>query len=70
MEDSCCSHWNAHAVERARPYDLWSVGVVWLELILATPHVFSIPQRTQSLMRRALHLSQVCSTLAARHPFV
>ena len=24
-------------------YDMWSVGVVWLELLLGTPHVFQVP---------------------------
>lgn len=46
-------------MERTKPYDMWSVGVVWLELVLATPHVFSIPERMQSLMRHVLNLSQV-----------
>ncbi len=24
-------------------HDIWAVGVVWLELILGTPHVFQLP---------------------------
>ena len=26
--------------KRMWPYDIWSVGVLWLELLLGTPHVF------------------------------
>ena len=28
---------------RMSAYDMWSVGVVWLELLLGTPHVFQVP---------------------------
>ena len=31
-------------------YDMWSVGVVMLELILGTPNVFQINARTQTLL--------------------
>ena len=31
-------------------YDSWSIGVVALELILGTPHVFSVDQRTTTLL--------------------
>ncbi|KAJ6998460.1 hypothetical protein NC653_014593 [Populus alba x Populus x berolinensis] len=31
-------------------YDMWSVGVVMLELILGTPNVFQISARTQALL--------------------
>jgi len=30
-----------------RTYDSWSIGVVFLELILGTPHVFTVDQRTR-----------------------
>ena len=45
---------------------MWSVGVVWLELLLATPHVFQITPRTAALLQRHLHRhhkSQVSSNL-------
>ena len=32
-------------------YDMWSVGVIWLELLLGTPHVFQVPY----LLRQNLH---------------
>ena len=28
-------------MKRTWPYDVWSAGVAWLELVLATPHVFA-----------------------------
>ena len=34
---------------------MWSLGVVWLELVLATPHVFQISPRTAALLERHLH---------------
>lgn len=33
-------------------YDIWSIGVIFLEIILGTASVFSIDQRTASLMNR------------------
>lgn len=35
-------------------YDLWSVGVVMLELVLGTPHVFQISARTRALLDHRL----------------
>ncbi|XP_068634349.1 uncharacterized protein [Aristolochia californica] len=35
-------------------YDMWSVGVVMLELILGSPHVFEISSRTQALLDQHL----------------
>ncbi|PKA48806.1 putative inactive protein kinase [Apostasia shenzhenica] len=35
-------------------YDMWSVGVVMLELILGSPHVFQISDRTRSLLDQHL----------------
>ena len=42
-------------VKRTWPYDMWSLGVVWLELVVATPHVFQISPRTAALLERHLH---------------
>ena len=61
--DDCnmCRYWGSKAVmKRTWPYDMWSVGVtngvVWLELLLPTPHVFQIIPRTAGLLQRHLHL--------------
>lgn len=35
-------------------YDLWSIGVVMLELVLGTPHVFQIAARTRALLDQHL----------------
>ncbi|KAL0037567.1 hypothetical protein WJX77_002920 [Trebouxia sp. C0004] len=52
-------------VKRTWPYDMWSLGVVWLEMLLATPHVFQISPRTAAvLQRRMQHSSQAEVVLA------
>ena len=33
---------------------MWSVGVVWLELLLGTPHVFQISPRAAALLNQRL----------------
>lgn len=54
-----CRFWAAGGGFReSRPYDLWSVGIVWLELILGTPHVFSISDRMKARLHQALHLDE------------
>jgi hypothetical protein len=35
-------------------YDIWSVGVVMLELMVGSPHVFQISDRTRILMDQRL----------------
>ncbi|KAK1266282.1 putative inactive protein kinase [Acorus gramineus] len=46
-------------------YDTWSVGVVMLELILGTPHVFQISSRTRALLDHHLeHWSDDTKELA------
>jgi serine/threonine protein kinase len=35
-------------------YDIWSVGVVMLELMMGSPHVFQISDRTRILMDQHL----------------
>ncbi len=37
MDDLC-----GPQAQRMSAYDMWSVGVVWLELLLGTPHVFQV----------------------------
>jgi len=34
--------------KRLWPYDVWSLGVVWLELLLGTPHVFQVSTLSDS----------------------
>lgn len=35
-------------------YDMWSVGVVILELVLGTPDVFQVSSRTRALLDQHL----------------
>ncbi len=37
--------------QRMSAYDMWSVGVVWLELLLGTPHVFQVSALRGSAQR-------------------
>jgi len=39
------SAYEKHAISPS--FDSWSIGIVALELLLGTPHVFSVDQRTQ-----------------------
>ncbi|GIL81024.1 hypothetical protein Vretimale_9291 [Volvox reticuliferus] len=41
---------------RAWAYDIWSVGVVWLELLMATPQVWQLPAATRALLEVRLAL--------------
>ncbi|GIL50633.1 hypothetical protein Vafri_6764 [Volvox africanus] len=41
---------------RAWAYDIWSVGVVWLELLMATPQVWQLPAATRALLEARLAL--------------
>ncbi|KAL2652139.1 hypothetical protein R1flu_020267 [Riccia fluitans] len=47
-------HWLYFNWHRAQAYDMWSVGVVMLELVLGTPHVFQITSRTRALLDHRL----------------
>jgi serine/threonine protein kinase len=35
-------------------YDSWSIGVLFLELLLGTPHVFTVDQRTRAILAHKL----------------
>jgi hypothetical protein len=54
----CARYWIEGKGRESRPYDLWSVGITWLELIFGTPHVFSISERMRVILHQALHLDQ------------
>ena len=42
--------WIPFHVEKPEVYDSWSIGVLALELLLGTPNVFSVDQRTTALL--------------------
>ena len=42
--------------EKLHSYDIWSAGVVFLELILGSPHVFQLSPGTQKVLDAKLHL--------------
>lgn len=43
-------------IDRLHAYDIWSAGVVMLELILGTPAVFTPSQVTRAAVDKQLHL--------------
>ena len=58
---SLCHHCQHNRTESHRyshfvvyRYDIWSVGVVMLELIVGSPHVFQISDRARILMDQRL----------------
>jgi serine/threonine protein kinase len=42
--------------DRLHSYDIWSVGVVFLELIMGSPHVFQLSPGTQRVLDAKLQL--------------
>eukprot|EP00878_Enallax_costatus_P036950 GHUV01041601.1.p1 GENE.GHUV01041601.1~~GHUV01041601.1.p1 ORF type:complete len:104 (-),score=5.10 GHUV01041601.1:39-350(-) len=46
----------AAGLERLHAYDIWSSGVVMLELILGTPSVFTPSPATRAAVDKQLHL--------------
>ena len=47
-------YWKPFDEEKPQSYDSWSIGVLALELLLGTPHVFSVDQRTNVLLTAKL----------------
>lgn len=44
------SPWKSFSEQKPQSYDSWSIGVLALELLLGTPNVFSVDQRTTALL--------------------
>lgn len=53
-EATLSQHWLYFHPDQAHVYDMWSVGIVMLELVLGTPHVFQISSRTRVLLDQQL----------------
>jgi hypothetical protein len=47
-------YWKPFDDEKPQSYDSWSIGVLALELLLGTPNVFSVDQRTSALLTQKL----------------
>lgn len=59
--------WFHGSPQKPLTYDMWSIGVVMLELILGTPHVFQISARTHVLLDKHLEgWNEVAKELAYR----
>ena len=48
------NHEIAYDSRRPESYDIWSVGVVFLELLLGTSDIFNVDQRTASMIKLRL----------------
>ncbi|GAQ78178.1 Protein phosphatase 2C family protein [Klebsormidium nitens] len=46
--------WLPRRPDKAAKYDMWSAGVLFLELLLGNPHVFQVSARTRALLERHL----------------
>lgn len=51
-------------------YDIWSVGVVWLELLLGSPHVFQASAHSLAHWLQVLHLLLVSKSFPATKPAI
>ena len=50
-------YWTGERVlKRTWPYDMWSLGVTWLELVMGTPHVFQVDPRTRVKLYHQLRM--------------
>ena len=47
-------YWVPFDEDKPQSYDSWSIGVLALELLLGTPNVFTVDQRTDALLRHKL----------------
>ena len=43
-------------LKRTWPYDMWSLGVTWLEVVMGTPHVFQVDPRTRVKLYHQLRM--------------
>ncbi|CAM9229893.1 unnamed protein product, partial [Ectocarpus fasciculatus] len=56
----------AYSVKNPMAYDVWTIGIVWLEIILGTSDVFTVDQRTLAMLNhrmRKLDQHDLSSTL-------
>ena len=44
-------------MKRTWPYDMWSLGVTWLEIVMGTPHVFQVDPRTRAKLYHQLNMA-------------
>ncbi|KAK9917046.1 hypothetical protein WJX75_000279 [Coccomyxa subellipsoidea] len=50
-------YWTGEPVlKRTWPYDMWSLGVSWLELVLGTRHVFQVDAKTRARLYQKINL--------------
>ena len=55
-------------MKRTWPYDMWSLGVTWLELVMGTPHVFQVDPRTRAKLYHQLNMKAMSEVSGPRAP--
>ena len=51
-------------MKRTWPYDMWSLGVTWLEIVMGTPHVFQVDPRTRAKLYHQLNMEAMSEVRA------
>jgi hypothetical protein len=60
----------AYSKEAPWSYDSWSIGIIFLELLLGTPHVFTVDQVGTFDIQKNTYLSTICiAFLLLRHAY-
>lgn len=55
-------------MKRTWPYDMWSLGVTWLEIVMGTPHVFQVDPRTRAKLYHQLNMEAMSEVSGPRMP--
>ena len=64
-----CRYWTGERVmKRTWPYDMWSLGVTWLEIVMGTPHVFQVDPRTRAKLYHQLNMEAMSEVSGPRMP--
>jgi serine/threonine protein kinase/serine/threonine protein phosphatase PrpC len=53
----------------AKQYDMWSIGIVWLELLLATNSPFEIDSRSQGIIKQQLKRQGITSSATVERAY-
>lgn len=66
VDELCLPSGSGVQTRRTWPYDMWSAGVVWLEMLLGTPHVFQVSSApcnctcTRACVHARTHKTALC----------
>ncbi len=57
-------------LKRTWPYDMWSLGVSWLEVVMGTPHVFQVDPRTRVKLYHQLRMDAMSDVRLSYHTLI